>query len=77
MRENRDLYYLAAIVDGEIKNLPDEEKLKKEIEDSSELRFEYNIQSLIKSFVSEKLKLSQAPIKMEKKLKKKLKSESK
>ncbi len=77
MKESRDLYYIAALTDGEIEIPAEKEKLSKEIEKNSQLKFEYNVQSFTKSLVSEKLKISPVPLKVKKQLERKLKSESK
>jgi hypothetical protein len=72
MQENRDLYYIAALIDGEMNNSSGEGTLRQEIEKNSGLKFEYNVQSFIKALVSEKLKISPAPVKVIKRLKRKI-----
>ena len=72
MKENRDLYYIAALVDGEIKDAAEEEKLLEKIDQDPELKFEYFVQSSIKNLVSGRLAVSPAPesvrIRLEKKI---------
>jgi hypothetical protein len=75
MKENRDLYYIAALIDGEIKDPSDAKKLRDEIENDPELKFEYFIQSSIKNLVSERLKILPAPIKVRKRLERKISPE--
>ncbi len=77
MKENRELYYIAALVDGEIKDSAEENKLRVKIENNPELQFEYNIQRSIKTLVSERLKISPAPAKVRKKLERKISPEYK
>ena len=77
MKENRELYYIAALVDGEIKDSAEENKLRVKIENNPELQFEYNIQRSIKTLVSERLKLYPAPAKVRKKLERKISPEYK
>lgn len=70
--ESRDLYLIAALVDRETVNALQEEKLKKQIEESSVLKYEFEVQSYVKSLLSEKLKPSFIPLKFKKKLLRKI-----
>ncbi len=72
MKENRDLYYIAALVDGEIKDPSEEKKLRYEIENNPDLKFEYFVQSFIKNLVSERMKISPVPVKVRKRLERKI-----
>jgi predicted DNA binding CopG/RHH family protein len=77
MKEKRELYYIAALVDGEIKDSTEENKLRAQIENNPELQFEYYVQRSIKTLVSERLKLNPAPAKVRKKLERKISPEYK
>ncbi len=77
MKENRELYYIAALVDGEIKDSTEENKLRAQIENNPELQFEYNVQRSIKTLVSKRLKITPAPAKVRKKLERKISPEYK
>lgn len=75
MKEYRDLYYIAALVDGEIKDPAAANKLREEIENNPELKFEYFVQSSVKELVSGRLKLSPAPTKIRQRLERNLSKE--
>lgn len=75
MKEYRDLYYIAALADGEIKDPAEANKLREEIENNPELKFEYFVQSSVKELVSERLKLSPAPAKVRQRLERNLSKE--
>ena len=77
MKENRDLYYIAALVDGEIKDPSEEKKFRDKIENDPELKFEYFVQSSIKNLVSERLKISPAPVKVRNRLERRISPEHK
>lgn len=64
MKENRDLYYIAALADGEINDPTLEKKLRDEISDNPNLQFEYFVQTSIKNLVSTRLKIAPAPVKV-------------
>jgi hypothetical protein len=72
MKETRDLYYLAALADNEINDSAQIEKLKSAIEKNPDMKAEYDVQMLIKSLVSDKLKTTPAPDKMKRKIERKL-----
>ncbi len=72
MRENRDLYYIAALADGEIKDASLEKKLRAEIRNDPDLQFEFFVQSSIKNLVSRRLKITPAPVKVRNRLERKL-----
>jgi hypothetical protein len=72
MKENTDLYYIAALVDGEIKDPSEDQKLQEAIRKDPDLEFEYFVQSFVKNLVSERLKISPAPLKVRKHLYRKL-----
>ena len=72
MREDRNLYYIAALVDGEIQDEEQKQKLLNDIKNNPELQLEYNVQKFMKSLVSERLKISPAPAKVRKKLERKI-----
>ena len=68
MKENRDLYYIAALADGEIKDAELEQKLRDEIRNNPDMQFEYFVQTSIKNLVSERLKIAPAPVKLKKRI---------
>ncbi len=68
MKENRDLYYIAALADGEIKDAGLEQKLRDEIRNNPDLQFEYFVQTSIKKLVSERLKIAPVPAKLKKRI---------
>lgn len=70
MKENRDLYYIAALVDGEIKDAAEEEQLLVKIDKDPELKFEFFVQSSIKNLVSGRLAVSPSPESVRRKLEK-------
>ncbi len=72
MKENRDLYYIAALTDGEIKDPALEQKLREEIKNNPDLQFEFFVQSSIKNLVSQRLKISPAPDEVRQRLKRKI-----
>ncbi len=72
MKENRDLYYIAALADGEIKDPSLEQKLRDEIRNNPDLQFEFFVQSSIKNLVSQRLKISPTPVKVRKRLERKI-----
>ncbi len=72
MQENRDTYFIAALIDGEIKDPAEEKRLRDEMEGNADLRFEYFVQSSVKNLVSTRLGISPAPAKVRKKLERKI-----
>ena len=72
MKENRDLYNIAALVDGEINDSSEAKRLKDEIENDPELKFEYFIQYSVKNLIRERLKISPAPVTVRKRLDRKI-----
>jgi len=76
MKENRDLYYIAALADGEIKDPSLERKLRDEIKDDDGLQFEFFVQTSIKNLVSQRLKIAPAPVKVRKRLERKISPDS-
>ena len=72
MKENRDLYYIAALADGEIKDPSQEQKLRDEIRNNPDLQFEYFVQTSIKNLVSTRLKIAPAPVKVRQRLERKI-----
>ncbi len=72
MKENRDLYYIAALADGEIKDPSLEQKLRDEIRNNPDLQFEYFVQTSIKNLVSTRLKVAPAPVKVRQRLERKI-----
>ncbi len=72
MKESRDLYYIAALADGEIKDPSEEKSLRDKIEKDPGLQFEYFVQASVKKLVSERLSLSPAPEKTRKRLERKI-----
>ncbi len=72
MKESRDLYYIAALADGEIKDPSEEKRLRDKIEKDPELQFEYFVQVSVKKLVSERLSISPAPEKTRKRLERKI-----
>jgi RNA polymerase sigma-70 factor (ECF subfamily) len=74
VNESRDLYFIAALSDGEISDAIEEEKLRKEIEKNTALKFEFDVQSFVKILISEKLKTSIVSLNFKKKLLRKIKS---
>ncbi len=76
MKENRDLYYIAALADGEVNDSSLEQKLQEEIRNNPDLQFEFFVQSSIKNLVSQRLKISPAPVKVRKRLERKISPQS-
>jgi hypothetical protein len=76
MKENRDLYYIAALADGEIKDPSQEQKLRDEIRNNPDLQFEYFVQTSIKNLVSTRLKIAPAPVKVRQRLERKISPKS-
>jgi len=74
INESRDLYFIAALSDGEINNPTEEEKIRKEIERNTALKFEFDVQLFVKILIPEKLKTSNVSLKFKKKLFRKIKS---
>lgn len=72
MKENRDTYFIAALVDGEIKDPAEEKRLQNEVEENPDLGFEYFVQSSIKKLVSSRLGISPAPSKVRTRLERKI-----
>jgi hypothetical protein len=72
MKENRDIYFIAALADGEIKDAGEEKKLREKIDRDPELKFEFFIQTSVKNLVSDRLKISPAPAGVRKRLEKKI-----
>lgn len=72
--DNRNSWNLAALVDGEMKNNSEEDTIRKSIEKEPGLLFEYNIQVLIKTLIEEKLKILTMPLKVKRKLERKIRS---
>lgn len=77
INENRDTYYLSALADNEIDTPAQEEKIREAIEKEPGLLFEYKVQDLIKSLITEKLKIFTIAPKIKKKLERKISSASK
>lgn len=77
MKENRELYYIAALADGEIKDPSEEKKLRYQLENDPELKFEYFVQLSIKNLVSGRLKISPVPVKVRTRLERKISPEHK
>ena len=73
-QENIEL--LTALVDGEIDDTVKSKELKELIDADEEIRFEYQIQSLMKKLVREKVEFQKAPEKLHKKIEKKIKPKS-
>ncbi len=76
MKENRDLYYIAALADGEIKDPSLEQKLRDEIQADAGLQFEFFVQTSIKNLVSQRLKIAPAPVKIKKRLERQISPDS-
>ena len=72
MKENRDLYYIAALADEEIKDAAEVTKLRDKINKDPELKFEYFVQSSIKNLVADRLGISPTPERVRKRLIKKI-----
>lgn len=71
MNENK-LHLITALVDGELKDSSREEELKSLIEEDFDLQFEFKVQQLVKSIVSERFAISPAPERITKKIIKKI-----
>lgn len=74
--DNRNSWNLAALADGEMKNNSAEDTIRKSIEKEPGFLFEYNIQVLIKTLIEEKLKILTVPLKVKRKLERKISSVS-
>lgn len=72
MKENRDIYFIAALVDGEIKDNDEKKRLREKIDSDPELKFEYFVQSSVKNLVSDRFRVSPAPLQVRKKLERKI-----
>jgi len=72
MKESRDLYYIAALADGEVKDPSEEKSLRDKIEKDPGLQFEYFVQKSIKRLVSERLNISRVPEKVRIRLERKI-----
>lgn len=73
MKDNREIYFIAALADGEIKDPQHEKKLRDEIRDNPALQFEFFVQSSIKDLVAQRLKITPAPQEVRKHFERKLK----
>ena len=70
--KEKDLYNITALVDGEIRNLAEEKKLREDIDKDPDLKFEYFIQSSVKNLIRERLKIMPAPVKVKRRLERKI-----